>query len=60
MAVHPIQNHGISLLSLRWRETLLHWLAWSLLVAGLFYAMHRYFEYRDHELDKRLEQMRVL
>ena len=33
------------------------WLAWVLLVAVLFYGMHRYFEYRNRELDKRLEQL---
>ena len=40
------------------KEELLQWLVWLLLVVGLFYGMHRYFEYRERELDKRLEQLR--
>ncbi len=34
-----------------------YWLFWGLLMAGLAYGFHRYFEYRDRELDKRLEQL---
>lgn len=41
------------------RTSLRYWLAWALVVAALFYAMHRYFEYRNGELDKRLEQLQV-
>lgn len=33
-------------------------LAWLLLVVALFYGLHRYFEYRNQELDKRLERLR--
>jgi len=40
------------------KETLRHWLVWLLLVLAVFYGMHRYFEYRERELDKRIEQMR--
>lgn len=32
-----------------------YWLLWVLLIAGLAYGIHRYFEYRNAELDKRLE-----
>lgn len=32
-----------------------YWLFWGLLMCGLAYGIHRYFEYRNHELDKRLE-----
>lgn len=30
---------------------------WALLVAALAYGIHCYFEYRNRELDKRLEQI---
>lgn len=40
-----------------WRSRLLHILLWVLLFAALFYGMHRYFEYRTRELDKRLERL---
>ena len=39
-------------------QTLRYWLFWGLLIAGLAYGIHCYFEYRNHELDKRLEQLR--
>ena len=39
------------------KEALLHGLVWLLLVLAVFYAMHRYFEYRQRELDRRIEQM---
>ncbi|MCF8248128.1 MAG: hypothetical protein K9J37_23225 [Saprospiraceae bacterium] len=35
-----------------------YWLFWALLVAGLAYGIHRYFEYRNVELDRRLEQIK--
>ena len=35
-----------------------YWLFWALLVGGLFYGVHRYFEYRTMELDKRLERLK--
>lgn len=35
------------------------WLGWLLLVLGLAFAIHAYFEYRNHELDKRLENVRI-
>ena len=34
-----------------------YWLAWALVVAVLGYGLHRYFEHRNQELDKRLEQI---
>ena len=34
------------------------WLIWALLIAGLVYGFHRYFEYRNVELDKRLERIK--
>ena len=37
--------------------TIRYWLFWVLLVAALAYGVHRYFEYRNKELDKRLEQI---
>jgi hypothetical protein len=33
------------------------WIFWLLIVAGLAYGFHRYFEYRNAELDRRLEQI---
>jgi hypothetical protein len=39
-------------------STLRYWLLWGLLIAGLMYGFHLYLEYRNHELDKRLEQLR--
>jgi hypothetical protein len=39
------------------KPTLRHWFVWLLLVLAMFYGMHRYFEYRERELDKRIEQM---
>ncbi len=41
-----------------WKKVLVHWLVWLLLAAGLFYGMNRYFEYRERQLDKRLEQLK--
>lgn len=38
-----------------WKSVLRYWLPWVLLVLGLTYGIHRYFEYRDAQLDKRLE-----
>jgi len=57
MEAHSKQDHDNNLLFFRWKEALLHWLTWSLWVAVLFYGMHCYFEYRNQELDKRLEQL---
>jgi hypothetical protein len=34
-----------------------YWLPWLLLLAALAIGMHRYFEYRNAELDKRIEQL---
>ncbi|MBI5915911.1 MAG: hypothetical protein HY842_11075 [Bacteroidetes bacterium] len=39
-------------------SALRYWLAWALVVAVLGYGLHRYFEHRNQELDKRLEQIR--
>lgn len=39
------------------KEALLHAVVWLLLVVAVFYGMHRYFEYRDDMLDKRLERL---
>ena len=36
-------------------SSLRYWLFGGLLIAALAYGIHRYFEYRTHELDKRLE-----
>ncbi len=36
-------------------STLRYWLLWGLFIALLAYGIHRYFEYRNAELDKRLE-----
>ena len=38
--------------------TIRYWLVWVLLIAGLAYGIHRYFEYRNMELDKRLEMIK--
>jgi hypothetical protein len=57
MAVQHKKFHGKPRLLSDWKRTLLHWLCWALLAAALFYGMHRYFEYRDSQLDKRLEQL---
>ena len=35
-----------------------YWLACALLIAGLAYGIHRYFEYRNVELDRRLEMIK--
>jgi len=35
-----------------------YWLVFGALVAGLAYGVHQYFEYRNRELDRRLEQLR--
>lgn len=40
-----------------WSATLRYWLAWALLLIGLAYGLHRYFEYRNAELDRRIEQL---
>ena len=34
-----------------------YWLVWALLIGGLLYGIHRYFEYRNMELDRRLERI---
>lgn len=39
-------------------SALRYWLLWGLLIGGLMYGFHLYLEYRNHELDKRLEQLR--
>ena len=38
--------------------TVRYWLLWLLLVAGLAVAIHAYFEYRQAELDRRLELLK--
>lgn len=35
-----------------------YWLFWALLIGGFLYGVHRYFEYRNMELDKRLERIK--
>ncbi|MBV6442688.1 MAG: hypothetical protein EPGJADBJ_04409 [Saprospiraceae bacterium] len=35
-----------------------YWLFWIVFIAALVYGIHCYFEYRNRELDKRLEQLR--
>ena len=39
------------------KKFLRHTLIWVLLAAALFYALHRYFEHRERQLDERLEQL---
>lgn len=39
------------------RSTFRYWLIWAMLIAALAYGVHRYFEYRNRELDKRIEQL---
>jgi hypothetical protein len=34
-----------------------YWLPWLLLLVALAIGIHRYFEYRNAELDKRIEQL---
>lgn len=58
MALRCKHFHGKTWLASEWKKALLHWLGWLLLAAALFYGMHRYFEYRDYQLDKRLEQLK--
>ena len=58
MAAHSKQWQGKSQTLFRAGAVLSYWLAWLLLVLGLFYGMHRYLEYRNSELDKRLERLR--
>jgi|GEM_PF-6809912 len=40
-----------------WKTAVRYWLPWLLLMLGLAYGIHRYFEYRDAELDKRIEHL---
>jgi hypothetical protein len=39
------------------KETLRYWLVWVALIAAIVYGIHRYFEYRNAELDKRIERL---
>ncbi len=34
-----------------------YWLVWTLLLASIAYGFHRYFEYRNRELDMRIEKL---
>jgi hypothetical protein len=34
-----------------------YWLVCALLLAAIAYGLHRYFEYRNQELDKRIEML---
>lgn len=54
-----VVSHSNSKSKSYYRVALRYWLVWALVVAALFYAMHRYFEYRNCELDKRLEQLQA-
>ncbi len=36
-----------------------YWLGWLLLFAALALAMHGYLDYRNRELDKRLERLKT-
>lgn len=58
MAIHTKKIYRKIRFRLYWNRPLSQLLAWMLLVLVLFYGMHRYFEYRNRELDKRLEQLR--
>lgn len=42
----------------RTAAALRYWLGWLLLLAALATAMHGYLNYRNRELDKRLERLR--
>lgn len=57
MAAHQKSHHGKKLQPFSRLETLRYWLLWALLLAALAYGVHRYFEYRNAELDRRLEQL---
>ncbi|MEK7254018.1 MAG: hypothetical protein AAB316_04685 [Bacteroidota bacterium] len=39
------------------KEALRYWLVWAAVIAALAYGIHRYFEYRNAELDKRIERL---
>lgn len=58
MAAHQKPVYGKMHHPFYLKEALLHWLLWLLFAAALFYAADRYFEYRERELDKRLERLR--
>ncbi len=38
-----------------WSAAIRFWLPWLLLTVAIAYGIHRYFEYRNAELDKRIE-----
>jgi hypothetical protein len=38
-----------------WLFAVRYWLVWALLMATIAYGIHRYFEYRNAELDRRIE-----
>ena len=40
-------------------STLRYWLLWALLIAILAMGINAYFDYRNRELDKRLEQINL-
>jgi hypothetical protein len=51
-----LPNNGIK----NWQSLvawLRYWLPWLLVIIALAYGMHRYFEYRNKELDKRIERL---
>ncbi|MBK9016597.1 MAG: hypothetical protein IPM82_22365 [Saprospiraceae bacterium] len=35
-----------------------YWLVWAMLLAAIAYGFHCYFEYRDAQLEKRLERLK--
>jgi len=49
---HPFQNRTKATTS-----AVRYWLVWALLLAAIAYGFHRYFEYRNAELDKRIEKL---
>ena len=40
-------------------STFRYWLLWALLIAVLAIGINAYFDYRNRELDKRLEQINI-
>ncbi len=53
MVAHP-ERRPPTKLPAEWR----YWLAWAVVVATMAYGLHRYFEYRNAELDRRLEELK--
>ncbi|MCC7245959.1 MAG: hypothetical protein IT269_09785 [Saprospiraceae bacterium] len=58
MAEHHPQHNGKKFHQISKSEVLRFGLLWLLLLAGLAYCFHRYFEYRNAELDRRLELLK--